>query len=218
MYIVYKIVNKIDKKFYIGVHKTTDIINNKYMGSGIRIRNAIKKYGIHNFQKITLFIFDDKHLAYDKEKELVNSDLLLNENCYNLRIGGEIIDRDTCRRGFNTTYHKRVGIFDPSRREEITNKIKKSLLDRDDLKQKNPFNNKEWQRSNNFYNNRQLNTDKIKRISEKQKIKSIGEKNSQWNTSWIFNMQSRINKKIKKEELEKYLSDGWMRGRTFFHS
>lgn len=38
-----------------------------------------------------------------------------------------------------------------------------------------------------------------------------GEKNSQYGTCWIT--KEKENKKIKKEDLEKYLADGWVKGR-----
>jgi hypothetical protein len=38
-----------------------------------------------------------------------------------------------------------------------------------------------------------------------------GEKNSQYGTCWIHNNSK--NKKIKKEQLEEYISNGWIKGR-----
>lgn len=38
-----------------------------------------------------------------------------------------------------------------------------------------------------------------------------GENNSQFGTCWIT--KDEINKKIKKEDLETYLLDGWLKGR-----
>jgi group I intron endonuclease len=50
--IIYKIVNLINKKVYIGQSKYE---NEKYFGSGKLIKKAIKKYGIHNFKKVILY-------------------------------------------------------------------------------------------------------------------------------------------------------------------
>lgn len=86
-YTVYKIINKINNKFYIGVHKTNNPMDS-YMGSGKIIKKAIKKYGKDNFQKEILFIFETKLEAYSKERELVTEELIKDKNCYNVNIGG----------------------------------------------------------------------------------------------------------------------------------
>lgn len=86
MYIVYKIVNIINNKFYIGVHKT-DYINDSYMGSGTIIKKAICKYGLLNFIKEVLFIFESMDEAYKKEYDLLEN-IWQNNNCYNVMPGG----------------------------------------------------------------------------------------------------------------------------------
>lgn len=86
-HIVYKITNNMNGKFYIGIHSTANI-NDGYMGSGKIIKRAIKQHGIDNFKKEILFIFDTRDEALLKEQELVTEDLVTNDNCYNLVLGG----------------------------------------------------------------------------------------------------------------------------------
>jgi group I intron endonuclease len=83
-YTVYKIINKVNNKFYIGVHATKNM-DDSYMGSGKLIKKAIAKYGIDNFQKEILFVFDNESEMLEKEKELV----VLSEMSYNLCEGGK---------------------------------------------------------------------------------------------------------------------------------
>ena len=82
-YTVYKITNKINGKYYIGKHQTTNL-DDGYMGSGKLLKLAIKKYGIDNFTKEILFVFDNEQEMNDKEKELV----VVSEESYNLCEGG----------------------------------------------------------------------------------------------------------------------------------
>jgi len=82
-YTIYKTTNKINGKYYIGKHKTSDL-NDGYMGSGKLLRRAITKYGIENFTKEILHVFDNEKEMNDKEKELV----VICEDSYNLCPGG----------------------------------------------------------------------------------------------------------------------------------
>lgn len=86
-YLVYKIVNNLNGKYYIGVHKTTNK-NDDYMGSGKAILAAEQKYGIENFTKIILFECSSKEEMFQKEKELVTEDVVRDRMSYNLKLGG----------------------------------------------------------------------------------------------------------------------------------
>jgi hypothetical protein len=88
MYIfTYQTKNLINDKTYIGVHSTNNL-NDGYMGSGINIARAIKKYGKENFIMIPLSFFDTIDEAYAEEKYLVNSEWISKTNNYNITEGG----------------------------------------------------------------------------------------------------------------------------------
>lgn len=89
-YYVYKTINDINGKFYIGVHQSTDIENDPYYGSGRNLKRAIKKYGKKNFHREILFEFDTSEEAYQKEIEIVNCDFLKEfaGKIYNISPGG----------------------------------------------------------------------------------------------------------------------------------
>ncbi len=87
-YTIYKITNKINGKIYIGKHQTKDL-NDGYMGSGKRLRHALNKYGIENFEKEILFQFVTEEEMNSKEAELVTEEFCLREDTYNMCPGGK---------------------------------------------------------------------------------------------------------------------------------
>ena len=87
MFTVYKTVNLVNDKFYIGVHKTGRS-DDRYLGSGKIIKQAIAKHGEGNFKKEVLFSFDTAENAYSKEQELLLV-CLGDPLCYNLHEGGQ---------------------------------------------------------------------------------------------------------------------------------
>ncbi len=84
----YKITNLINGKFYYGIHSTNNL-EDGYMGGGKLIREAIKKHGKENFQKEIVANCLTRKEVSDHEKLVVTMDLVLDENCYNLKTGGD---------------------------------------------------------------------------------------------------------------------------------
>lgn len=87
-YIIYKITNQVNGKYYIGRHATKDV-NDSYMGSGIGIKNAIKKYGLENFTKEIIATADSADALWNLEKEIVNKDVVKDVMSYNNAYGGK---------------------------------------------------------------------------------------------------------------------------------
>lgn len=85
---VYQITNTLNGKFYIGIHATENL-NDNYMGSGVALRKAYKKYGKDNFKKKILYIYDRFELMIEKEKEIVNESFIKRKDVYNVMVGGE---------------------------------------------------------------------------------------------------------------------------------
>lgn len=100
-WIVYLTVNTVNKKTYIGVHKTHQNDFDGYIGCGVRITQpctyknpktpfqyAVKKYGVDAFIRTTLFEYDNLDDAYQKESEIVDEQYVRNPNTYNMILGG----------------------------------------------------------------------------------------------------------------------------------
>lgn len=85
--IVYLTINKINNKKYIGMCKYDNIKN--YLGSGKLLKEAIKKYGKDNFERITLEeceSFDELSMA--EEKWINHYNAVESDEFYNLSLGG----------------------------------------------------------------------------------------------------------------------------------
>lgn len=101
-YIIYKLINKINNKFYIGI--TSETLNHRWkghcrkarFGSTSNLHQAIRKYGEENWSKEILFEFKttDKKYAYSVEQEFINK-YNAYEDGYNMDIGfgWNIVDR-----------------------------------------------------------------------------------------------------------------------------
>lgn len=87
-YTIYKTTNKINGKSYIGKHVTNNI-NDDYLGSGLLLNKAIKKYGRSCFEKKILYVYDNKHDMNSKEKELINENVVTSADYYNIALGGQ---------------------------------------------------------------------------------------------------------------------------------
>lgn len=85
-YIVYKTTNLVNNKFYIGAHRTNNL-NDSYLGSGVALKNAIKKYGIENFVREILYIAVNESDMFFMEEKLILENM--GENCYNMMPGGK---------------------------------------------------------------------------------------------------------------------------------
>lgn len=99
-YIVYCTTCTENGKIYIGVHGTENPeIFDRYIGNGLKVgytiknphtafQHAIKKYGYSKFKRSTLYVFDNKNEAYNKEAEIVTLDFVKRRDNYNTSIGG----------------------------------------------------------------------------------------------------------------------------------
>lgn len=87
-YYVYKTTNLKNNKFYIGVHQSKDIENDRYLGSGYALKRSIKCHGRNSFKREILFEFDTATEAFEKEKEIVNEEFIKRKDTYNTAPGG----------------------------------------------------------------------------------------------------------------------------------
>ena len=216
IYFVYRTTNQINGKIYVGVHRTSNI-NDGYIGSGIRLQKAIKKYGYENFTRDILCFTETYSEAFEIEELIVDHDFVKSPDTYNMKLGGHGgFDHIT----LTHTEHK-------NRAKSGGTKAKKMQVGINDPKYK-PF-LADWSAKGNKVNKNQgtgfydtkvhakgleasLSLEaRTKRI---QTLKSInhqqGVKNSQYRTMWIYNPITADNKKIPKDAL---IPEGYIKGR-----
>ena len=206
-YTIYKITNLINNKFYIGKHQTTNV-DDGYMGSGKLIIAAIKKYGVSNFKKDILHIFDNEQEMNNAEKNLV----ILSEDSYNLCPGGHggfgYINKNIDLQQRNRDINSRKNYNDPVLRQRLSEGIKRSLLFR-----KKPILSDEAKVRQIAPLSKGNTPEAIikKKETWKKNNRGVGKNNSQFGSCWITN--GTENKKIKKEELDFYIEKGYSKGR-----
>ena len=217
-YIVYIITNMVNGMIYIGVHKTDDL-NDNYMGSGKLLKRAQKKYGIENFKREYLYVFDNAEDMFKMEAELVNEEFIARKDTYNLKLGGfggwdhintHENSKKWCAAGI-AAYLKRLN-EDEDFRNAVCDRLRRNSklgskliikLAREKLRSIYestgmwPFSSKTHSEETKL------------KMSEKAKLRT-GDKNSQFGTMWIMNPESGESKKIAKDDL---IPDGWVKGR-----
>lgn len=214
-YTVYKITNNVNNKIYIGVHKTKDLEDN-YMGSGKILKRAQEKYGIENFTKEYIKVFDNSEDMFNMEAELVNEVFISNESTYNLKLGGE--------GGFDLINTLGLNVYD--NHNEITRKSLQKGTDAWIEKYANDevFREQHYlrsvkaleeyrERNENPFKGKRHNEESRAKISTAKKGTGIGEGNSQFGSMWIHSLTEKVSKKISKEDFPTWEQDGWLKGR-----
>lgn len=194
-YLIYKISNNVNGKFYIGCHKTKNK-NDGYMGSGVALRRAYDKYGIENFTKEILFECGSSEEMFEKEKDLVE----IGSHTYNLMEGGHGGFSHIVERGKNINHnwsdYRKTDAFKASQRKGFENGIGKEGFVKPKFK------------GNEFLGKNHSESAK-KAIGEKNSKHQAGNGNSQFGKMWITNGQENL--KIHKTDS---IPEGYRKGRV----
>jgi len=191
---------------------STDNIKDGYMGSGKRLWHSFNYHGKDNHTVEILEYYDTRKELREREVELVNEDLLKKDLCMNLAPGGG--------GGFSSEEHRKK--FMMSSKVGTKNFIKRL---REDDEFRRLHNERTVKNMNNYrkglktgvythhgFHGKTHSEETKNKLSELAK-KRVGDKNSQYGTCWIT--KDGENKKIKKEDLDSYLVEGWVRGRKY---
>jgi len=204
---IYKTTNLLNGKYYFGMH-STDNLDDGYLGSGKRLKYSINKYGKENHKREILeYLPNSKELA-NREKEIVNLNEIAKENCLNLMAGGI--------GGFisETQQKYRSSCAGKAYAEKLKNNIE--FRNRLTIVRSN-YTKKNWEmgvfdnRVNCGFSGKKHTSETKKKIGEKNKNNSRGDKNSQYGKCWVTN--GIDNKLMKKCDIIDLIDSKWKLGR-----
>lgn len=216
---IYQVTNLINGKTYVGKHTTT-CLDDGYMGSGVLIRKAIEKYGLDNFKKKILFVFNSIDEMNAKEFEIVNEEFCSRKDTYNLGIGGrgsfhhfnsnksKYADSETKRKA-NISATNKLNGTKPPKMTKLTHPEVLARSYNTRLKNRVGFYDKEI--SMKGCRLAQTEKSRSKRLESFANIgHQQGSSNSQFGMRWIYSTIEKKSRKIAKEEV---LPAGWLEGR-----
>lgn len=192
---------------------STDDLEDGYIGSGKRLKYSINKYGLENHKFEILEFLPSREELKKREAEVVNEEMLKHPLCMNLKFGGEggwdhitISGDELKNRQINGGQSFRQKLQNDS---EFAKKHSNMVSKNNSLRKSKGF--------KQFGNQAILGfTGKTHSEETKQKMrksKNSGISNSQFGTCWIYNEDEKKTLKIDKEELDLWLSLGWLKGR-----
>lgn len=215
-HVIYKTTCLITNRYYIGMH-STDKLDDGYMGSGKRLWSSLKKHGIKNHVYEIQEYLPTRDAVKQREAELVNEKLLEDKQCMNLTTGGGWEYFNATLSSERRSELGKLGGFANKHKwsEETRIRVKCALRENSSRTLR-----KQW------LENREQKLETVRKAQifaqsvearEKRKatFKVIGHQqgsaNSQFGKCWIHKDGNSFT--IKKEELDKYLTLGYAKGR-----
>lgn len=188
-------------KYYIGMHSTDDL-EDGYFGSGRLLWKSIKKHGREKHVKEILEFLPSRKELKERERVLVNEEIVNDPLCMNLKLGGE--------GGWD---HLPAEVV---RANAIANSgfINPSIDGLRRIQEGRALGGKRSGGATVKFATLAAASQSAcekRRQTMNERGHAQGEKNSQFGTCWVTNGKPI---KIKKEELDEYLANGYRRGRN----
>lgn len=211
-YTVYKITNTVNGRIYVGTHITSNL-EDGYLGSGMLITKAVKKYGESAFRKEIIHMFDNMDDMFIKESEIVNESFVADKNTYNLKVGGNGGWDYVNKQGLNWTTEKntRISGFRNADPQDLAKwqELGKAALD-------NFWTNVKQglipEPDNPRFTGKTHTIESKRRTGDANSIYQTGSGNSQFGKCWITD--GVINMKVPKELAASDIPTGFRMGRV----
>jgi len=195
---IYKTTNLLSGKYYIGMHSTDDL-DDGYMGSGNRLRLAIRKHGKENFKREIIEFVESRVELKLREAEIITLDEIAKEDCMNLKVGGEGGWSKTANNKFKWLLENDSDFRESISKQTTEHNIR---LHKEGVLTKPNY---DWNGKNH------TEESKLK-MSESKKGKYCGEENSVYGRKWMYK-EGVKSKMVKKEEIDIHLNNGWLFGK-----
>lgn len=219
-HIIYKTTCTATGKWYIGVH-STDVLDDGYLGSGIRLTNSVRKHGKAAHVREVIEQLPTREAAIRREAELVTVETLAQPGCMNLRVGGQSQAPGhvpTKEQRARVSEKMRALYADPARRAEIAAKSA-AAWQRPEIREKIQLSRETAERraaksvalterwADTAGRAELLRTGWAHREDSKTKMA-----NAARGRVWVN--RDSVSRRIAPEELATYLADGYTRGRA----
>ena len=240
-YLVYKITNDVNGKYYVGQHQTNNVFDD-YYGSGYLLPREYEKYGLENFTKHILYDFDNFDDMNNKEFELVQLSNCwpLDKMSYNLVVGGhrrvlpEAIEQrriQKCKETWNNKSPEEKKQYSELKRKQSTGKnnsmygknfrdfMSAEAIKIMDEKRRKAWKNKTKQQIAEIVAKRKRTIASYS-AEEKEKIRknlskaSCGKNNPMYGSTFIWMIHTQTLKRIRanKDKIDDYLKQGFVLG------
>lgn len=207
---IYKTTCNVTGKWYVGMHSTSNE-NDGYMGSGKILRHSIRKHGKDNHTKEILEYCNSREDLVLREIEIVNLELIGDGLCMNLKEGGSggggfwsEEHMMNCSKAGNKAFKEKL-LNDSEFRNKFSEQRRLVALNNIKTGKTKPMKEVyDWNGKNHTNETKES-------ISRSMKNTGVGNTNSQFGSCWIT--KDGVNKKIKKDDIDSFLSGGWTKGR-----
>ena len=220
-YFIYKTTNKINGKYYIGMHKTDDL-EDGYLGSGTYFSKALEKCGKENFEREILEYCNSDEEMYNAEARYITEDVVNDKKSYNLKLGGfggwDYVNKiltveEMKRRGKLGSIALKEKLKDPEYYEKWYQMMVKVNTSQSKRNKASESLKEHWKLHGGAWTGKHHKESAKRKIGEANAKHQRGSGNSQYDTCWISNTLIKKSIKIKKEFLFDYISEGWIKKR-----
>lgn len=207
---IYKITHPTSGAYYIGMHSTNNL-DDGYFGSGSHLRRSVKKHGKSEHKMEILEFLPDREALTERERELVNAEILKDPDCLNIALGGNFAGfyvMDHKKAWEDPERRKRAGIRakafweDPVYREKLEAALRARRLTEEQKEQRAVAVSASWAAMTD--ETRELRAAKIRATCKANYKSGVTGK------FWVVNQEGR--KLITPDELQSHLAQGFRRG------